>query len=74
MYFWVQNGRFQERVAFEFNFEEWIGHWCMCPGLAYISISSLGVWKIGFSFSIIYKMNRKVVGNCFHRLWSCGRG
>lgn len=24
-----------ERMAFEFSFEEWVGHKCMCLGLEY---------------------------------------
>lgn len=34
-----------ERMTFEFSFEEWVGHGCLCPGLDYISISSLRVGK-----------------------------
>lgn len=30
-----------ERMTFEFSFEEWVGHRCLCPGLEYISINIL---------------------------------
>lgn len=37
-----------ERMAFEFRFEECIGHRCICPGVGYISIHSLGIGNIVF--------------------------